>query len=47
MFLLVSLIPTNVSGMMERISLLLAAGWVALVMWRFRREATRAGIGGG
>jgi hypothetical protein len=47
MFLSASLIPTDVSGMLERISLLLAAGWVASVMWRFRRETTRAGIGGG
>jgi hypothetical protein len=41
-FLFASFPPTDISGMLERISLLLAAGWVARVMWRFRREATRA-----
>jgi hypothetical protein len=41
-FLLGSFFPTDVSGILERIALVLAAGWVAQVMWRFRREATRA-----
>ena len=41
-FLVASFYPTDVLGVLERIALLLAAGWVALVMWRFRREATRA-----
>ena len=39
--LVASFFPTDVSGMLERIALLLAAGWLARVMWRFRREATR------
>ena len=41
-FLVASFFPTDVLGMLGRIALVLAAGWVALVMWRFRREATRA-----
>jgi len=41
-FLVASFYPTDVLGVLERIALLLAAGWVALVMWKFRREVTRA-----
>jgi hypothetical protein len=39
-FLVASFFPTAVVGMMERIALVVAAGWVVRVMWRFRREAT-------
>jgi hypothetical protein len=41
-FLVASFFPIAVLGMMERIALVVAAGWVVQVMWRFRREATRA-----
>jgi hypothetical protein len=41
-FLVASFYPTDVLGVLERTALLLAAGWVAQVMWRFRREATGA-----
>ena len=41
-FLVASFYPTDVLGVLERIALLLAAGWVAQVMWKFRREAARA-----
>jgi hypothetical membrane protein len=44
-FLVGSFYPTVVLGLLERVALLVAAGWVALVMWRFRREATRRPIG--
>ena len=39
--LVASFFPTEVLGVLERVALLLAAGWLARVMWRFRREATR------
>jgi hypothetical membrane protein len=45
-FLFGSFRPTAVSGLLERTSLVLAAGWVAMVMWRFRREAARVRAGG-
>ena len=41
-FLFGSFFPTDVLGILERIALVLASGWAAQVMWRFRREATRA-----
>ena len=34
---------TSVSGLLQRIAILLMLGWVAQVMWRFRREAATAG----
>jgi hypothetical protein len=30
---------TSITGLLQRISIMLALGWVAQVMWRFRREA--------
>jgi hypothetical protein len=30
---------TSLTGLLQRISIILALGWVAQVMWRFRREA--------
>ena len=41
-FLVASFYPTDVLGVLERTALVLAGGWVALVMWRFRREAAGA-----
>jgi hypothetical membrane protein len=40
-FLFASFPQTDVAGMLERISLVVAVGWVAEVMWRFRAEAAR------
>lgn len=31
---------TPVAGLLQRVAILLALGWVAQVMWRFRREVT-------
>jgi uncharacterized protein DUF998 len=42
-FLLASFPQTDVLGALERTALVLAAGWLALVMWRFRREAAAPG----
>jgi hypothetical protein len=41
-FLVASFYPSDVPGVLERMALLLAAGWVVLVMWRFRREVSGA-----
>jgi hypothetical protein len=37
-FLLASFPQTDVLGALERIAIVIAAGWVTQVMWRFRRE---------
>lgn len=34
---------TSVSGLLQRIAIVLMLGWVAQIMWRFRREAAAAG----
>ena len=41
-FLLASFIQTDVLGLLERIAIVIAPGWVAQVMWRFRREVAAA-----
>jgi hypothetical protein len=41
-FLLASFIQTDMLGLLERIALVIASGWVAHVMWRFRRELAAA-----
>ena len=38
-FLFAGLAFTDVAGLLQRVAVLLALGWVAQVMWRFRREA--------
>lgn len=38
MFFFASLASTDVAGLLQRVAILLALGWVAQVMWRFRRE---------
>jgi hypothetical membrane protein len=38
-FLFAGLAFTSVAGLLQRVAILLALGWVAQVMWRFRREA--------
>lgn len=41
-FLLASFAETDVLGLLERIAIVIATGWVAQVMWRFRREVAEA-----
>ena len=41
-FLLASFIQTDVLGLLERIAIVIATGWVAQVMWRSRREVAAA-----
>jgi hypothetical membrane protein len=38
-FLFAAFAFTDVAGLLQRVAILLALGWVAQVMWRFRREA--------
>jgi hypothetical protein len=38
-FLFAAMAFTDVAGLLQRVTILLALGWVAQVMWRFRREA--------
>jgi hypothetical protein len=33
----------SLTGLFQRVSIILALGWVAQIMWRFRREAAAAG----
>jgi hypothetical membrane protein len=42
-FLFTGLAFTPVAGLLQRVAILLALGWVAQVMWRFRREAAATG----
>lgn len=37
-FLFATFAFTDVAGLLQRVAILLALGWVAQVMWRFRRE---------
>jgi hypothetical membrane protein len=39
-FLFAGLAFTSVAGLLQRVAILLALGWVAQVMWRFRREVS-------
>ena len=41
-FLFAALAFPDVTGLLQRIAILLALGWVAQVMWRFRRELDAA-----
>jgi hypothetical protein len=41
-FLFAAFVFTDVTGLLQRVAALLALGWVAQVMWRFRREVAAA-----
>lgn len=45
-FLFAAFAFTEVTGLLQRVTILLALGWVAQIMWRFRREAAAAPGGG-
>jgi hypothetical protein len=38
-----SILLTDASGLLQRVTIVAALGWVAQLMWRFRREAGAAG----
>lgn len=41
-FFFASLASTDVAGVLQRVAIILALGWVALVMWRFQGEVAVA-----
>jgi uncharacterized protein DUF998 len=41
-FLIATFVSTDLLGLMQRLAILIALGWVAQIMWRYRREAAAA-----
>ena len=38
-FLVAAFVVVDLTGLMQRVAIVLALGWVAQICWRFRREA--------